>query len=135
MIVNQIAKAADVEPHVVRYYVRIGLLQPRRNPENGYQHFSESDLTRLRCIRELQAIGLTLNDISQLLDDSLCSTRQWDDRLRHTLRRRMEENRKRLHQLSALQARMEHAYRYGMSFSMPNRGSLDEPETHRSRGP
>ncbi len=37
MIAHEIADLAGVKTNVVRYYSRIGLLRPTRNPENGYR--------------------------------------------------------------------------------------------------
>ncbi len=119
MIVNQIAKAAGVEPHVVRYYTRIGLLRPRRDPENGYQHFSEIEFQRLQIALRLRHIGLTLNDIAALLDDHSRDTPEWQKKVRATLLRRMEDNRKQLRQLITLQNRMEQAYERGADIAVP----------------
>jgi MerR family Zn(II)-responsive transcriptional regulator of zntA len=110
MIVNQLARAAGVEPHVVRYYARIGLLQPRRNPENGYQQFSPNDLQRLSFARQAQSIGFTLSDIAALLNEGPCSGPEGCERMRRILRRRMEENQRKLRELASLRRRMQEAY-------------------------
>ena len=47
MRVTEFARAAGVGPEVVRYYVREGLLAPRRNPTNGYRRFGDPDVVRL----------------------------------------------------------------------------------------
>ncbi|BAU49824.1 MerR family transcriptional regulator [Sulfurifustis variabilis] len=65
--VNSVAHAAAVPPHVVRYYVRIGLLRPQRNPANGYRLFPEPQLRRLKFIRRAQALGYSLDEIRRLL--------------------------------------------------------------------
>ena len=36
-----------VTPKAIRHYVRVGLLFPSRDPENGYRLFSDSDLQRM----------------------------------------------------------------------------------------
>lgn len=48
MRVAQLAKAAAVSPETVRHYTDLGLLRPTRNPDNGYQQYSNADLQRLR---------------------------------------------------------------------------------------
>lgn len=65
--VAELARQADVTPATVRYYARIGLLSPEREPENGYRCFSASDLRRLGFIRKAQALGLTIRDIKTIL--------------------------------------------------------------------
>ena len=108
MTVNQVARAASVEPHVVRYYSRIGLLKPKRHPENSYKLFSEVDLKYLRFIRKAQELGYTLSEIGEILQhavdgESPCPT------VREILQRRIEDNRKRVAELLRLQNRMEEA--------------------------
>ncbi|HEX9626332.1 MAG TPA: MerR family transcriptional regulator [Acidiferrobacterales bacterium] len=108
MTVNQLSKHGDVTPHVVRYYARIGLLDPIRHPENGYKLFSRDDAERLRFIRAAQALGYTLDEIGRILrirdgGESPCAT------VRTMLARRIAENRRKLEELRALQQRMEWA--------------------------
>ena len=108
MTVNQVATAASVEPHVVRYYSRIGLLKPKRHPENSYKLFTEADLKHLRFIRKAQELGYTLTEIREILQhategESPCPT------VREMLRRRIDDNRKRVEELLQLQNRMEEA--------------------------
>jgi MerR family Zn(II)-responsive transcriptional regulator of zntA len=66
--VAELAQRADVTPATVRYYARIGLLNPDREPENGYRCFSAGDLRRISFIRKAQALGLTIGDIKFILD-------------------------------------------------------------------
>ena len=60
MIVQEFANATGVRPHVIRYYLRSGLLHPTRNLANGYHQFGDRDLERLRFIRLAQKVGYTL---------------------------------------------------------------------------
>ncbi|HKK13210.1 MAG TPA: MerR family transcriptional regulator [Gammaproteobacteria bacterium] len=105
MVVNELARKVGIRPHVVRYYARIGLLKPTRHPGNDYQLFNHRDLDRLRFIRKAQRVGLTLNDITELLDhptaDPCCR------RLQALVQRRMDQNRRRIEELQRLQHRME----------------------------
>lgn len=68
MLVNELARESGVSAHAVRYYARIGLLHPGRNPDNGYQVFSRRDVGRLAFVRRAQALGLTLTEIIELLE-------------------------------------------------------------------
>ena len=108
MTVSQLSKHGGVAPHVVRYYSRIGLLEPIRHPENNYKLFSHRDVSRLRFIRQAQSVGFTLDEIAQILEageqgESPCP------QVRNLLRQRIRENRERLAELMALQDRMEQA--------------------------
>ena len=55
--IGQLAQAAGVPTTTVRYYERIGLLEPE----------GDASLQRLRFIRAAQAVGFTLDDIRTLL--------------------------------------------------------------------
>jgi len=45
-----LAKKTDVPLYTIRYYTRIGLLQPTRNAQNNYKLYQPSDTVRLRFI-------------------------------------------------------------------------------------
>ena len=108
MTVSELSKRGGLAPHVIRYYARIGLLEPARNPENGYKLFVASDVERLRFIRQAQNLGFTLEEISQFLAQSQ-DGRSPCAQVRHILQQRIEENRRKLSELLQLQQRMEQA--------------------------
>jgi MerR family transcriptional regulator, Zn(II)-responsive regulator of zntA len=66
--VAKLASQAEVTPATVRYYSRIGLLRPSRDPENGYRCFVATDLRRVVFIRQAQTLGLTIGDIRAILE-------------------------------------------------------------------
>jgi DNA-binding transcriptional MerR regulator len=66
MRVREFAARGGVAPHVVRYYMRIRLLHPRRTA-NRYANFGESDLPRLAFIRKALRLSFTLDEIRGLL--------------------------------------------------------------------
>jgi len=108
MTVHQLAERAEATTHAVRYYTRIGLLKPGRDPDNGYKLFAYDDVYRLRFIRQAKGLGFTLSEISAILQDA----RQGKSpcpRARSLIRRRIDENRRRVEELTELQARMEAA--------------------------
>jgi len=68
MRIGAVADAAGVPTQTIRFYERKGLLPaPRRNP-NGYRDYDASTLTRLAFIRSAQTAGLTLVEITSILD-------------------------------------------------------------------
>ncbi|MCO7248232.1 MULTISPECIES: MerR family transcriptional regulator [Halomonadaceae] len=67
MRVIELARAGGVTAETVRHYTREGLLQPRRNPHNGYQLFETESLGRLRFIDCLRSLGVSLPEIKQIL--------------------------------------------------------------------
>ena len=110
LTVTELAKLSDTKPNIVRYYTRRGLLRPERNPNNGYRLYRPRDAGWLRFVRQAQDLGYTLNEITEIMQEadrgqSPCP------RVREILQRHIVENRKRLEDLMALQARMERALR------------------------
>ena len=67
MIVSELSKHTGVRAHVVRYYVKIGILKPKRHPINGYKLFSTEDVHRICFIRRAQCLGFKLSEIEKLL--------------------------------------------------------------------
>jgi DNA-binding transcriptional MerR regulator len=109
MRVQEFASRAGIAPHVVRYYVRIGLLRPRR-AANRYARFVESDLRRLAFVRRAQRLGFTLGDVRRFL--TLYDAGQVPcPEVRVTGRRREAEKAAELRRLTALHERIDRALR------------------------
>jgi DNA-binding transcriptional MerR regulator len=108
MTVTQVARQANVSPHTVRYYTRIGLLRPARRRDNGYKEFNTRELDRLKFIRRAQRLGFTLAEIQEILrraarHESPCPL------VRQIVAKRIQESRAVLDEVSALVSRMERA--------------------------
>ncbi|MFC6673773.1 MerR family transcriptional regulator [Marinobacterium aestuariivivens] len=108
MTVNELARKLKVAPDTVRYYTRIGLLQPRKDADNGYRRYSARDEERLRFALRAKFLGFTLRDIQQILDhadsgDSPCPL------VRGLIVQRVDEMREQLREAQALFERMESA--------------------------
>ncbi len=59
-VISVVARIVGIETHTLRYYERLGLLQPFRS-EGNIRYYSESDIDRLRHIRTLtEDLGLNL---------------------------------------------------------------------------
>jgi DNA-binding transcriptional MerR regulator len=55
-----------MSPRTIRYYEEIGLLHPGKRIEGGKRVFTENDLQRLRFIKRLKHLGLTLTEMNEL---------------------------------------------------------------------
>lgn len=65
--IGQLAKAAQVSVHTIRFYEKSGLLpHPSRRP-SGFREYSELGLRRLRFIRQARSLGFSLEEIAELL--------------------------------------------------------------------
>jgi MerR family transcriptional regulator, mercuric resistance operon regulatory protein len=66
LTIGKLAAAGGVGVETIRFYQRRGLLgTPTR--ENGIRRYGMDDVRRLRFIRQAQAAGFTLEQISELL--------------------------------------------------------------------
>lgn len=67
MKVIDLARQADATADTVRHYTRIGLLQPRRDPDNGYHIYDDEALSHLRFIQKARLLGFSLHDIGAIV--------------------------------------------------------------------
>lgn len=68
MLINEIAKLADVSVRTLHYYDEIGLLKPSAvDEQNGYRFYDENSLERLQAILFYRELDFPLKDISKLL--------------------------------------------------------------------
>lgn len=108
LTVNELATQSGAPAHVVRYYVRIGLLQPVATQDNGYRLFAAADASRLRFIRRAKHLGFTLNEIREITQHAAQGESPCPD-VRRIIRQRIKENRIKIDEMIRLQTRMEQA--------------------------
>jgi len=108
LTVTELANRSGTTPHAVRYYTRLGLLKPERNPDNGYRLYRHNEVRWLTFIRQAKQLGYTLNEIGEIMHDS-DKGQSPCPRVREILQRRIVENRHQLETLLKLQTRMEKA--------------------------
>jgi DNA-binding transcriptional MerR regulator len=65
--IGELAAALGLNPKTIRYYEQIGLLPEPQRTSSGYRRYGQDDLERLRFIGKAKAIGLTLEEIKQVL--------------------------------------------------------------------
>ena len=104
--VKELAQQCDVTVDAVRYYTRIGLLQPVRDPVNGYKLFDQKDARHLTFIHRAKQLGYTLTEIRRIFNEcnkgnSPCPL------VRDIIQHRIRENRIKLENMLALQDKME----------------------------
>ena len=114
MIAHEIAKMAGVSANVIRYYSKIGLLSPTRNPDNGYREYTPQDVNRVRFIRKAKWLGFTLKDIQTILAES-DSGKSPCGKVRGIIEERTKEIQQHLDHLVEMQERMEVAMKTWVS--------------------
>ena len=66
--IGELAKELGLNPKTIRYYEDLGLLPKAQRSEAGYRLYDETDRQRLTFVRKARAIGLSLDEIQELLD-------------------------------------------------------------------
>jgi DNA-binding transcriptional MerR regulator len=108
MKVAEIAKRLGVTADTVRFYTRIGILNPTKSPVNGYRDYRTDDLSRLRFVLSARQLGFSVEDIQQILGhadnkESPCPT------VRRLIDQRLHETEQRFQEVKLLRERMTHA--------------------------
>ncbi|GAB4520812.1 MAG: MerR family transcriptional regulator [Anaerolineae bacterium] len=60
---KEIADMTGMSLDTLRYYERLGLLDPVARASSGHRRYSEADLRRLDFLKRLKATGMPLNDM------------------------------------------------------------------------
>ena len=105
MTVAEVEAATGVSADAIRWYVRKGILKPRRNSRNRYCEFGAVDLLELRFIGRAKSLGFTLAEVRDVLamsrrHESPCPT------VREIVKRRVIEVAARLEALQAMDRHM-----------------------------
>lgn len=70
MHISDVAKLVGITSRAIRHYHRIGLLPEPERSASGYRVYGLREVSRLIQIRQLTALGLTLSQVADALDDA-----------------------------------------------------------------
>ena len=79
MLIGQVSKLLSIPISTIRYYERVGLLEPPARV-SGRRHFSGNAITFLKFIRLAQSAGFTISEMKKLRDDFVqdpCPSSMW----------------------------------------------------------
>lgn len=108
MNVSEVAREAGVTAHTVRYYTRVGLLKPQRDPRSKYKKFASTDVARLRFILRARSLGFKLSEIAEIFRRSALRKTPCP-MVREIVERRIVEVSEHLDAVVALRERMKRA--------------------------
>lgn len=66
-LIGELSDRVGVSAHTIRYYERMGLLEPPRRTESQYRIYGKENEERLRFIQKAKRFGLSLDEIKQLI--------------------------------------------------------------------
>jgi DNA-binding transcriptional MerR regulator len=99
--ISQVAKMAGVTADALRYYERLGVLPRALRSVGGLRTYGDDVLPRVRFIQQAQALGLTLNDVKELVANEGRGGYQRCRRVRDLLKARLAEIDARLEEMQA----------------------------------
>jgi MerR family transcriptional regulator, repressor of the yfmOP operon len=64
--IGELAKKLEMSQRTIRYYEEIGLLNSIKRIEGGRRVYTDADLKRLKLIKRLKIMGMTLSEMQEL---------------------------------------------------------------------
>lgn len=68
MLINEVENIVGLSKKSIRYYEENGLLSPRRNESNDYRVYDEEDIIKLRKLKFLRELNVSIREL-KLLDN------------------------------------------------------------------
>jgi DNA-binding transcriptional MerR regulator len=65
--IGEIARQAGVTTRTLRYYEQLGLFVPTNVNTKGYRYYNDDTLAVINRIRDLQRVGLSLDEIKEVI--------------------------------------------------------------------
>jgi MerR family transcriptional regulator, copper efflux regulator len=72
MLISEFARVTGLPRDTVRFYARLGLLQPKTNGKGGrhpYSDFTDKDIQAAEVIRIAQSLGMSLKEIAAFTEE------------------------------------------------------------------
>jgi DNA-binding transcriptional MerR regulator len=104
--IGELAQACAVSRDTLRFYERQRLLPAPMRSASGYRLYRQEDASRVRFVRRAQAIGLTLDDIRELLQVRELKTPEQCRRVAARLKERVADVDEKIAELQAFRAEL-----------------------------
>jgi Cu(I)-responsive transcriptional regulator len=104
--IGQLARQTGTKAETIRYYEKIGLLQPPLRSEGNYRYYGEQDQRRLSFVRRARELGFSIGQVRELIAfgehrEHECSS--VDD----VVKAHIADITRKIHDLQALQSELE----------------------------
>jgi DNA-binding transcriptional MerR regulator len=67
MQIGEVAELTGLSLRTIRHYEEVGLVTPDTRSQGGFRLYTAADLRRLRLIRQMKALGFSLDEMRTLL--------------------------------------------------------------------
>jgi DNA-binding transcriptional MerR regulator len=102
MRIGELSQLSGLPVRRIHYYEDRGLLQPAARTEAGYRLYGEEELARLKFVERAKLLGLTLEQIRELVSlASDCNKGEIVPDLKDLLADKLDETERRMHELAA----------------------------------
>ncbi len=108
--IGEVAEQTGVSVEALRYYERLGLVPKPRRTDGGARRYGHDVIDRVRLIKQIQTLGLTLREVLDLLGEAPRRTRTGCRRVHDLVTRHIEDIDRRVTELRDLRRRLD-AYR------------------------
>ena len=71
MFINEVENIVKLSKKAIRYYEQEGLIRPKRNDNNDYRLYTEEDINRLKIIKFLRELGVSISELKKLNNHEL----------------------------------------------------------------
>ncbi|MCP5099157.1 MAG: MerR family transcriptional regulator [Chloroflexi bacterium] len=61
--IQKVTQQTGLTIHTLRYYERIGLIQPVHRADNGHRRYTENDINWIIFLTRLRTTGMSINDM------------------------------------------------------------------------
>lgn len=65
--IGEVAEQVGLSLRTVRYYEEVGLVTPSSRTEGGFRLYSAADVSRLALVKRMKPLGLTLEEMGELV--------------------------------------------------------------------
>jgi DNA-binding transcriptional MerR regulator len=66
--IGEVAERVGLSLRTVRYYEEVGLVTPSARSDGGFRLYSEDDVQRLLVVKRMKPLGLSLEEMRELLE-------------------------------------------------------------------
>ncbi len=66
--IGEVADLVGLSLRTVRYYEEVGLVNPSARTQGGFRLYSQDDIERLRILKGMKPLGLSLEEIRELME-------------------------------------------------------------------
>ena len=117
MFIRDLAQQAGISATTIRFYETRGLLPSPVRAANNYRQYTPADVERLRFIASTRSLGLSLDDISEILtarDQGIAPCQ----RVLHVISQRLEAIDRRIVDLLSLRETLKQLYSEGAALPL-----------------